>query len=1564
MSHKSVMSECFGKVTQALAIIAGTAIISACSLNAKIFDGFGSKTPPTLTFSSLVTGSSNVSTWNVQLTSSEPLSQLSSTDLVVTNGSITAFNQIDSTHWDIEITPTTEGAVNISLPASFTTGQTTALDNEASNTLSYISDVTAPQAAISYLGANPTNVSPLQIELVFDENVVAPTAADFQVTNGTVDNITGSGQTYSAEITPASNMTTVGVQYRANQTTDLAGNNNTVSNSLSIVFNSNRPLPTLSTTAGTHTNTASITVDVSFSAAVTGFDASDLTLTNATVTGFTGSGDTYSFTLTATAPGDISARVNNNAAVDASSNQSSTSNLLTVHYDATAPTMTLSKTESSPTTLAAITITVTASESVTGLALADFTTTNLTLSSLTGSGSSYTLTATANAEGSASIQLPAGVVADAAANNNPASNTLTWYYDTAAPSITIASAQAPSTNTSPIAVTFETNEAVTGFTSADVSVTNGTLSNFTSVDSTHWTADVTPTADGTVTVSVAASSFQDGAGKNNTSGSLNISYDGTRPSVALTGLASYSITSPLTVTATFSESVTGFTDADLTLVNATASVSGSGTTYSITVTPSSEGTFSVTVANAAASDSFGNTSTVSNTHSSIYDITPPTSTITSDVGIAAFESPIPLTIRFSENVTGLTASDFNVTGGTLGTPIGVGSLYYLTFTPSGPGAKSVSLKATSVTDGAGWANVDTPSSSVFYYDTTITNLSLAETEQLIDENDGSAKQFTINSTVAKPYDIHLTYSITGDAAAGVDHTLPSSGTVTLTANTTSVSVPFTVSSNASTISKNFQINFSYADTPVARFTKNYQSRVTIKDLNNPSPDSILQLAGKKKMRCAIYTGGVLKCWGNNSGGGLGTGSSEAGTTIPAVVNSGTSYTQVAPGEWHICAVTTAGDLQCWGNRSNYRTGENNPSGYALTPVTIGTGYSTVGIGVNTTCAIKAGQVYCWGQNVTTAGGNWTTPTLVNPGGANPFTAVDVGYDFVCALNNVGELYCFGGNSYGQLGNGTTSGTRVDPPVAAPTATSVSKFSINWNSSGQAHTCSLDSTGIVSCWGANGFGYLGDNSTTNRISPTPVNGGATYTDISVGANTACAIVDNGTVNCWGSNSNNSANITFGWLLGNGNNLLTATNLIPTPISDSSTYSKIANGENTCGVTTNGRVKCWGEVDYLGLGDDSGISRWAPSEADVGQKYKTVSMGGFGCGITTSDQLKCWGKNVDDSGVYWSIGDDSKLYRPSPVMLDRGQEYSKVSVGRNHACAITTDQTLKCWGMNTSGQIGSGTSGLTWDKVTPYIVDGSNRYIDVTAGNYHTCAITINNDLKCWGNSGFGQVGVGYTTTAVATPTVISSGTKYISVKAGASHTCALTQGNDMYCWGYNSYAEIGDGTYTMRTAPVAVSGGLKFTSIATSAANGSAATCGLGTDQKIYCWGSNFHSTNGTNANRTAPTEITLSAAYSDLAGNGVNMCAKRISNSSWYCWGTSDNSTQGTGGNGTGSNSATPTQVFGGENYTMVGVGRNGSCAVLADGTMKCWGTSTNFPDHSIFHSWYTPIDVTKWLRP
>jgi hypothetical protein len=222
--------------------------------------------------------------------------------------------------------------------------------NEASNQVSFISDRTPPKVMISYLGANPTNVSPMFISIVFDEELqTPPSLSHLQIANGVASNLIGSGRNYSLEIAPASQTATISIQYSADQVIDLVGNKNTGSNILSVDFNSNRPLPTLSSASPSIVNTSAITVNVHFSGVVTGLDLNDLLLVNATASNLTGSGDSYSFTLTALSPGNFSAQVKDSAVVDGALNPSLSSAVLSFLYDTVGPTFTLSSSVSNPT---------------------------------------------------------------------------------------------------------------------------------------------------------------------------------------------------------------------------------------------------------------------------------------------------------------------------------------------------------------------------------------------------------------------------------------------------------------------------------------------------------------------------------------------------------------------------------------------------------------------------------------------------------------------------------------------------------------------------------------------------------------------------------------------------------------------------------------------------------------------------------------------------------------------------------------------------------------------------------------------------------------------------------------------------------------------------------------------------------------------------------------------------------------------------------------------------------------------------------------------------------------
>ena len=197
----------------------------------------------------------------------------------------------------------------------------------------------------------------------------------------------------------------------------------------------------------------------------------------------------------------------------------------------------------------------------------------------------------------------------------------------------------------------------------------------------------------------------------------------------------------------------------------------------------------------------------------------------------------------------------------------------------------------------------------------------------------------------------------------------------------------------------------------------------------------------------------------------------------------------------------------------------------------------------------------------------------------------------------------------------------------------------------------------------------------------------------------------------------------------------------------------------------------------------------------------------------------------------------------------QQFSQVSAGYQHACAITTGGTLMCWGSNSSGQLGDGT---TISHTTPEVINAGTNYNYVSAGTSTTCAITTANALQCWGaNPVTGGVGDG-TTNQRLTPTVISSGTSFWTISTGYGHSCAITTANVLYCWGDNTYGQIGDGTVTQRLSPVIVDSGTTYggsTQLATYGTVSAAGTLYMGYEQgytcaiqrasnKVVCWGSN------------------------------------------------------------------------------------------------------------------------------
>jgi len=351
--------------------------------------------------------------------------------------------------------------------------------------------------------------------------------------------------------------------------------------------------------------------------------------------------------------------------------------------------------------------------------------------------------------------------------------------------------------------------------------------------------------------------------------------------------------------------------------------------------------------------------------------------------------------------------------------------------------------------------------------------------------------------------------------------------------------------------------------------------------------------------------------------------------------------------------------------------------------------------------------------------------------------------------------------------------------------------------GHYHTCALTAGGGVACWGFNNDGQLGDGTRMDRLTPTAVSGlGSGIAAIAAGANHTCALTAGGGVVCWGRNTDGQ--------LGNGGSGSSSRSLTPTPVVglENGVAAIAAGYAHTCALTTGGAVLCWG-ANWAGqLGDGTTAERKTPT-AVIGLEsgIATLVTGGVHtCAVTSAGGAMCWGWNTTGQ-----LGDGTTTGRLTPVAvagLEGGVEM--LTAGDTHTCAVTAAGGGVCWGKNLSGQLGDGT---TADRWTPTAVSELGSGVaGITAGFSHTCAAATGGTVVCWGRNAEGQLGDG-TTVPRLTPTAISGLERRVAtVVAGGYHTCAVTAGGGaVLCWGWNQYGQLGDGTTANRQTPTAVVG---------------------------------------------------------------------------------------------------------------------------------------------------------------
>lgn len=637
-------------------------------------------------------------------------------------------------------------------------------------------------------------------------------------------------------------------------------------------------------------------------------------------------------------------------------------------------------------------------------------------------------------------------------------------------------------------------------------------------------------------------------------------------------------------------------------------------------------------------------------------------------------------------------------------------------------------------------------------------------------------------------------------------------------------------------------------------------------------------------------------------------------TVAAVAQNASS---VSAGSTHTCAVINAG-LQCWGTNDLGELGDNGIYIRADVPLPVippGSRVTAVAAGSRSTCAVVDGGLKCWGANsFGQLGNNSTSPTAVQVQvipASSGVTAVTFGTTHACAAVG-GGVQCWGDNSFRQLGNNSAVLKSLVPVQVIAAGSGITDVS-----AGYRHTCALGGGG-VQCWGHNTFG-IGDGSST--LAPVPVQviapgGGAT--SITVGDRHSCAVVSGG-VKCWGNNDSGQ--------LGTGD--FTAAATPQQAIAAGGGVSAVAAGfGHTCAIV-NGGVKCWG-TNYVGQVGSALLSESTVPVTQIaaGSNVSSVSAGDSHSCAVVAGIVKCWG---DDFASQLGIGGPVQSSKVPVHSIAGGSNFSHVATGSTRSCAIIADG-VQCWGANSRGEFGNNSTEPAILPVTA--LPAGSGVSAISLGPLSTCGV-INGGVKCWGDNSFGQLGNNSTTPSLVPVQTIAAGSNVTAIASAGWHTCAVV-GGGLRCWGDNNFGELGNGSTVSSPVPVSViAAGSNVTAVST----GDQHTCAV-VSGGVQCWGDNSSGQLGNNSTSQSLVPVQAIAAASNVSAVAVgaaHTCA--LINGGVKCWG---NNSYGQLGNGTSSSTQVPVQaIAAGSGVTAIATGAYHSCAVVNGGAL-CWGNTAD----------------------
>jgi alpha-tubulin suppressor-like RCC1 family protein len=348
--------------------------------------------------------------------------------------------------------------------------------------------------------------------------------------------------------------------------------------------------------------------------------------------------------------------------------------------------------------------------------------------------------------------------------------------------------------------------------------------------------------------------------------------------------------------------------------------------------------------------------------------------------------------------------------------------------------------------------------------------------------------------------------------------------------------------------------------------------------------------------------------------------------------------------------------------------------------------------------------------------------------------------------------------------------------------------------GATHTCGIAVGGVAYCWGDNGYGQLGTGDERSSLKPVAVIGGESFSSLSAGDGFTCGVTTSGVGYCWGRS-----------VYRRGESERQAHDDAPAAVVGGLLFSHISAGANhACGVTIDHTAYCWGANAQGQMGTGDTASSPTPLPVAGRLSFDSVSAGwDHTCGVTTNRVAYCWGNNR-----FGQLGDGTRDATRVPKEVGQVHDFVSVSAGGHHTCGVSARGTIYCWGDNFHSQLGrTGVQASRLGSWAAVALLAGYRFSAVTAGGFHTCALTLESidRVTCWGANQDYQLGVRTSPESdrLIVSTDIFRGIAFVQIDAGDNHTCGRTDRGAIYCWGRNDDGELGDGTSRVPARPARV-----------------------------------------------------------------------------------------------------------------------------------------------------------------